>query len=163
MPYSLQILLVTLAPSQDQGVRGAPLLAATFLEHTATAVSASLQMSCPRAASLTLSSSGRTMTLPSTGRVANLLVPCRPRVPRRPKLCGRSTILVYAEWPKLDDSGKAVPAPATISNELGPGEGLRRTLLLGVLFSGWCESDSPRVCCQTRSRMFSCKLSLIHI
>lgn len=109
----------------------------------------------PAQTSMTLVSTNKHATLPVSHQLQKL--PYRPHLrvhtPHRPVRWDRSTV-VYAEWPQLDERGKAVPAPALTSNQHDHTDGLKRTLLLGVLFSGWCDSSSAVL--TTVLRMFRC-------
>lgn len=63
----------------------------------------------------------------------------RPATQQASISCSRPSVHCFAEadWPKLDDSGKAVSPPAHVPSTGNSGDGLQRILLLGLLFAGW--------------------------
>jgi hypothetical protein len=71
------------------------------------------------------------------------LLRCSQRVNIACNPYSSSVVARAADWPKIDASGKAEPLPPIApedpeDTEPSLGEAIQRTLLLGVLFAGWC-------------------------
>jgi hypothetical protein len=63
----------------------------------------------------------------------------RARIPGQGS--SRTSHACAAEWPRVDEHGKAVSRPPAIADESEIVERVKRVTLLGALFAIWCGSD----------------------